>query len=169
MWITRTVDTCRCWFIVDINGILRNGLVAADFTASLIDETDSAITHPTVVESTQKPGLYYIDIPSSFLVAHGTGHYGVVVEIDTVSGPSGPPEVVATLSAGIKVFAEDFDSLVGQGLTPTQSTMLLEIYRLYGLDPTRPLLVTSSARTAGAGITQTVVESPPGTVTVTRQ
>lgn len=37
----------------------------------------------------------------------------------------------------------------GQGLDSTQATMLLEIYRLYGLDPTRPLIVTANSRTAG--------------------
>lgn len=37
----------------------------------------------------------------------------------------------------------------GQGLDSTQATMLLEIYRLYGLDPMRPLVVTATSRTAG--------------------
>jgi len=55
----------------------------------------------------------------------------------------------------------------GQGLDTAQATMLLEIYRLYGLDPTRPLVVTNSSRNAGAGISQTIV-SGAGTTTVTR-
>ena len=36
------------------------------------------------------------------------------------------------------------------GLTPTQATMLLEMYELLGLDPTKPLLVTSTSRSAGS-------------------
>ena len=43
------------------------------------------------------------------------------------------------------------------GLTDIQATMLLEIYRLYGLDPTKPLVVTQGSRSVtGANITQTI-------------
>lgn len=54
----------------------------------------------------------------------------------------------------------------GEGLDSVQATMLLEIYRLYGLDPTRPLLVTKTSRTAGE-ITQTITGTTEQT-TVTR-
>lgn len=54
------------------------------------------------------------------------------------------------------------------GLSPTQVTMLTELYRLAGLDATRPLVVTSTTRDAGVEIEQTIVEAPAGTVTVTR-
>jgi hypothetical protein len=54
------------------------------------------------------------------------------------------------------------------GLSPSQVTMLTELYRLAGLDQTRPLVVTETTRTAGAEIEQTIVEAPAGTVTVTR-
>lgn len=53
------------------------------------------------------------------------------------------------------------------GLSPTQATMLLELYRLAGLDPTRPLVVTTTTRDAG-DISQTITEAA-GTVTVERQ
>lgn len=43
----------------------------------------------------------------------------------------------------------------GMGLDSTQATMLLEIYRLYGLDPTMPLVVTDTSRTVGP-IDQTI-------------
>lgn len=56
----------------------------------------------------------------------------------------------------------------GSGLDTTQSEMLLAIYRLAGLDPTKPLVVTNTSRNAGVGISQTIVEAPAGTVTVTR-
>ena len=55
------------------------------------------------------------------------------------------------------------------GLSPTQVTMLTEMYRLAGLDPTRPLVVTATTRDAGAEIEQSIVEAPAGTVTVTRE
>lgn len=53
------------------------------------------------------------------------------------------------------------------GLTSTQATMLLEIYRMYGLDPTRPLVVTDTNRSAGPEITQTI-NSGASITTVTR-
>ena len=52
------------------------------------------------------------------------------------------------------------------GLTATQTTMLLEMYNLLGLDPTQPLTVTNTVRTAGT-ISQTISTSPTSTV-VTR-
>lgn len=55
----------------------------------------------------------------------------------------------------------------GQGLDSTQATMLLEIYRLYGLDPTKPLVVTNILRSAGD--IQQVINSGPTQTTVTRQ
>lgn len=57
--------------------------------------------------------------------------------------------------------------------TSTAGRALLELFRLAGLDPTKPLVVTSSSRKVpadGTDIHQTVAESTPsGTVTVTRQ
>jgi hypothetical protein len=44
----------------------------------------------------------------------------------------------------------------GGSLTPTQATMLLEMYRLLGLDPARPLIVTPSTRQAGPEISQSI-------------
>lgn len=47
--------------------------------------------------------------------------------------------------------------------------LLIELHRIMGLDPTKPLVVTSTTRTAGAEIEQSISEAPTGTVTVTRQ
>lgn len=55
----------------------------------------------------------------------------------------------------------------GEGLNSTQATMLLEIYRLYGLDPTKPLVVTKTNRSAGAGISQAITTNDNQT-TITR-
>lgn len=54
------------------------------------------------------------------------------------------------------------------GLSPTQVTMLTELYRLAGLDAAHPLVVTATTREAGASISQDIEEAPAGTVTVTR-
>lgn len=53
--------------------------------------------------------------------------------------------------------------LMENGLTSAQATMLTEIYRLYGLDPTKPLIVTDTSRTAGAGLTQAITSTPTQT------
>lgn len=52
------------------------------------------------------------------------------------------------------------------GLTSAQATMLLEIYKLYGLDPLSPLVVTDTSRNAGT-VHQNITSSTNQT-TVTR-
>lgn len=52
----------------------------------------------------------------------------------------------------------------GSGLNSAQATMLLEIYRLYGLDPTKPLIVTDTFRGAGSEIQQTIQSNQSQTV-----
>lgn len=56
-------------------------------------------------------------------------------------------QVTASLAPGTEVTAS---------LTPTQETMLLEVFRLLGLDPTKPLVVSPTSRTAGPEITQSI-------------
>ena len=53
------------------------------------------------------------------------------------------------------------------GLTTGQSTMLLELYRLMGLDPTRPLYVDSNSRTILPEIEQAIDNNSARTI-VTR-
>lgn len=53
------------------------------------------------------------------------------------------------------------------GLTSGQSTMLLELYRLMGLDPTRPLYVDGNSRTILPEIEQTIDNNSARTI-VTR-
>lgn len=215
MWFTRDDQGFRCWFTIEVGGELRPGLVNADFTTTVVNPSDSAKVMPWVSESVQRTGLYYLDVTSSFLTTHGVGYYPIVVEINTISGSSGFPEVIASFGDALRVTQEDFDTLAkpgdamgltagavdavwdeiasthqtsgslgqhlslmdtavssraagGAGLTSTQQTMLLELYRLMGLDPTKPLVVTSTTRAAGAEISQTIAENA-GQVTVTRQ
>lgn len=50
-------------------------------------------------------------------------------------------------------------TLQGEGLTTAQATMLLEMYNLLGLDPTKPLVVTPTSRKVpanGGDINQTI-------------
>jgi hypothetical protein len=46
--------------------------------------------------------------------------------------------------------------------------MLLELYKLMGLDPTCPLVVTQTTRSVGDDISQSISDNN-NTVTVTRQ
>lgn len=61
----------------------------------------------------------------------------------------------------------DIISASGGGLTVQQATQLKELYEVFGLDPTKPLVVTLDARTAGANISQSIATSASQT-TVTR-
>ena len=53
------------------------------------------------------------------------------------------------------------------GLTPQQQTMLIELFNIMGLDPTKPLVVGNTNRTAG-GIVQTI-ETTSTSTTIQRQ
>lgn len=55
----------------------------------------------------------------------------------------------------------------GGGLTVQQSIMLEELWKIHALNPAWPLQVSSSSRTVD-NISQQIVESPPGVVTMTR-
>lgn len=57
--------------------------------------------------------------------------------------------------------------ITGSGLSTSQELMLLEMYQLLGLDPTRPLVVTTTTRTAG-DIEQTIAGDPNTAITVQR-
>jgi len=57
--------------------------------------------------------------------------------------------------------------LTESSLTTEQATQLLEVFKMHGLDPAAPLVVTTTARTAG-DITQSINDNGAGTVTVTR-
>lgn len=76
---------------------------------------------------------------------------------------------IDTLSSSITTRFNAVDAAIGQietaGLTPTQATMLLEMYNLLGLDPTIPLIVTETSRIAG-GIVQSINSSTTETVVI---
>lgn len=65
--------------------------------------------------------------------------------------------VTASLAPGTTVTASlDPNTVVTASLTTSQENMLLEVYRLLGLDPTRPLVVSPTSRTAGPEISQSI-------------
>lgn len=122
----RIADGFRGWFAaVTDNGELRSGLVAGDFVATVINPGDTANTIAAISESTQKPGVYKFDIPSAFFTAHGAGEYAVLVQIDTVAGPSDPPNVIDIVTAILTVSQQDFDSLATQITAATQDNRVV--------------------------------------------
>jgi len=65
--------------------------------------------------------------------------------------------VTASLVPGTTVTASlDPNTVVTASLTTSQENMLLEVYRLLGLDPTRPLVVSPTSRAAGPEISQSI-------------
>lgn len=94
-----------------------------------------------------------------------------VVTTNTIPVVEGTPSSIA--SAVRTELQSNFNQLsteisqIDTGLTEAQATMLLEIYRLYGLDPTKPLVVTKTSRTAG-DINQ-IIDSNDTRTIVTRQ
>ena len=119
--------------------------------------------------------LYSRDGSDAFVNTIGTWNVRIVSVISTLV------ETVSTSGSGISAAAiaqavrtELTPELThvmtlanNPGLTENQATMLLEIYRLYGLDPTKPLVVTDSIRSAGVDIRQNIVSDTHGT-TITR-
>lgn len=96
------------------------------------------------------PGLYESEIDlgtlnGKFQIFVESGPYVSTTEINVVDG------VISTFQAR---------------LTAEQETMLMEIYALLGLDPTRPLVNTKTSRQAGAIVQH--VNSTSTQTTVTR-
>ena len=97
----------------------------------------SGITVPTVQEIRQE-----MDTNSSKL-------FSIKTKVDTLN--NGPTAAVIADAVRTELTPElaHLMTLENTGLSPTQATMLLEMYDLLGLDPTKPLIVTQNARVAG--------------------
>jgi hypothetical protein len=94
-------------------GVLRTGLQANSFQITVIDSNDSVNIVPSVTESSQRPGNYYFDIPSTFFIANGPGDYNVSIEINTQLGNAGSPHIKMCSSDILQISQFDFDTLSG--------------------------------------------------------
>lgn len=95
----------------------------------------------------------------------------IIVPTNVVTGDLSSlsiPTAIQNAAAVRTNLAPELSKITAQvdGLTSPQQIMLLEIYKLYGLDPTAPLIVNNTARTAGT-ISQTI-NSNSNSTTVTR-
>ena len=99
---------------------------------------------------------YTVSVQAQAITTSGSGSSITLAEIEgsTVLAKEATSQSILAASGG------------GGALSPTQETMLLEMYNLLGLDPTKPLIVTDSTRSAGT-ISQTIMTSASETI-VTR-
>lgn len=75
-------------------------------------------------------------------------------------------QLYQNIASSLTVISE-VSSSAPAGLTPSQENMLLKLYDVMGLDPTKPLVVTPEARTVTSSISQSI-ETVGREVTVTR-
>jgi predicted ThiF/HesA family dinucleotide-utilizing enzyme len=133
VWFARTSEGFRAWFALKAsNGLIRTGAIPANFTVTIVNPGDTASTTAAVAQSAQKPGLYTFTIPSAFLVTHGVGDYGVVVQVNVPA----PQPVVDVIANALTVSLQDFDSLdVALAAVATDVTRIRKI-----VTPTQSLL-----------------------------
>jgi len=107
MWFSRSEEGFRGWFAVATSaGVLATGITTGSFTVTIRNPQDSASSLPSVTES-GKLGLYRFDVTSSFMLSHGPGAYGVVVEVNKTTSP----KITDVMSQVLTVSQNDFDSL----------------------------------------------------------
>lgn len=82
-----------------------------------------------------------------------------------------PPLGSFTVAAIVTRAIDSLEKETRAALSTEQSEQLLDIFRVLGLDPLTPLIVSPTSRTAGAELVQTVESDEPveDSVTVTRQ
>jgi hypothetical protein len=100
-------SSLRVWFgVVASDGTPRTGLTSDKFTITTVAPDDSASVSATVSESTQRPGLYYFDIPGSFFTTYGPDTYSAYIQVSDSA-----PLLNASGTKPIKVTQEDIDTL----------------------------------------------------------
>lgn len=109
---------------------------------------------PTAVQNRQE-----MDVNSTRLIA-------IDAKVQTLSNGPSAVDIADQVRVELTPELAHLMTLENTSLTPTQATMILSMYELLGLDPTKPLVVTNTHRTAGS-IAQTIVSTTDST-TVTR-
>lgn len=136
-----------------------------DDTADLV-ETLAGTQNPDLVwEATIPPTL----IPGDYTVVGKSGTRTLGKEEIRWDGTNIVPPAVVTAKAVRSELTPELIHLVSlqNGLTAGQATMLLELYWLMGLDPSRPLYVDKGSRTVLPEIVQTLDDNTLRTI-VTR-
>lgn len=114
-------------------------------------ESIGGITVPTAAEIRQE-----MDVNSSKLIAINN-------KVQTLNNGPTAAVIADAVRAELTPELAHLMTLENTGLTSTQATMMLEMYELLGLDPTKPLIVTQTARVAG-DISQNITTSSTETI-----
>lgn len=136
-----------------------------DATADLVETLTGTQNPDSVWEATIPPTL----IPGDYTVVGKSGTRTLGKEEIRWDGTNIIPPATVVAKAVRTELSPELIHLVSlqNGLTAGQSTMLLELYRLMGLDPTRPLYVDRGSRTVLPEIVQTLDDNTIRTI-VTR-
>ncbi len=86
------------------NGVPAPGVDPGDVTITIRNPDDDASSVVALVESALGGGLYYFDVPASFTLAHGTGIYGLLIDVDSSS-----PKVRDVVGGSVPFFSADLD------------------------------------------------------------
>jgi len=88
---------------------------------------------------------------------------------EIITSQSIADEDLDTIITSQSLADDKLDSILATGgaLTPSQADMLLRLYEIMGLDPTKPLVVTPQSRTVSTDISQSITTTGSA-VTVTR-
>lgn len=122
---------------------LSSKSIVTPVTASVVVESVATASYVEYLES----GSYINTVENADVTVSNvvTASY-----VETVGNP-------VQIAPGTTVTASlDPNTVVTASLTTSQENMLLEVYRLLGLDPTRPLVVSPTSRTAGSEISQSI-------------
>jgi hypothetical protein len=144
------------------------------------------------VSQTQSLGTTFF-LLNGWKIRPAESHHKLTVNGNLFTDPAGESVFVPTFGAftvNTETRVSNLIDQVGSGVTPPTATevagavwqspqaalnvtatagqALLEMFRIFGLDPTAPLIVSPSARTAGVDVVQDVVEGPANVITVTR-
>ena len=99
-------EAYRVWITARLgSGAPATGIVSGDFAIVVRNPGDTAtMAAPTVTES--GGGLYHFDILAAFSLAHGSGVYAVVIEIDSTT-----PLLRDTRGSSIEFFGSNIDDV----------------------------------------------------------
>lgn len=154
-------------FLVDLTKVKITGVLLSDdydtayYSYNLIPQypvTVSALVNTVVTTNT-------VPVVTGDVNALTTQVNLLTAEVSAIPTPPS----ASTVATAVRVeLNSELTKITNQldGLTPSQATMLLEIYKLYGLDANSPLVVTDTARTAGT-ISQNITSTSNQT-TITR-
>jgi len=135
--------------------ISQSSVIAPDKGAIIVTGYAPTLLQPRTIAPSGGSAVY---------VGHAPG---ITQTPDAAEWPD-PATVLAGITYGPT--GADYVGTFAGGFTSTHAAQLLSVYERLGLDPANPLTTNTNAGTIVAGsVSQTIDESTPGVVIVTRQ